>query len=102
MLWIDTAAHPAQLIFVATDDVGGGADGPDNMLWIFSSSKLNWKQLPQPFLASYRRWQSELVGQDPFTFSSGFLVANLVQPDGEIVTLSPSVLAAPTTGRGRE
>ena len=93
MLWIDTGTHPAQVIFVATGDVNGAQrDTPSNMLWIFSSSKLNWQQLPQPFLDSLHRWRNDLVQQDGFTFQDGFAIANLVQPNGEIVTLSPSVL----------
>lgn len=89
ILWIDTARHPAQLIFVAAGD--------ENMLWIFSSTRLNGKQLPQPFLASFHRWRDQLIqfdsqGHSSSTYLDDFLAANLVQPNGEIVTLSPSAL----------
>ena len=95
MLWIDTDTQPAQVIFVATDNVNGTGKGPDQMLWFFSSSKLDWNHIPQPFLASLHRWQEKLLQQDTANDSAyldNFLVANLVQPNGKIVTLSPSVL----------
>jgi len=99
MLWIDTTAHPAKLIFVATGDVsaGTGDKGASSMLWIFSSSKLNWQKLPQAFLNSLHRWQNDLTEQDrkghvAWIDQGGFLVANLVQSTGEIVVITPSVL----------
>ena len=99
MLWIDTAAHPAKLIFVATGDVSSatGDKSSSTMLWVFSSSKLNWQQLPPPFLLSLHRWQNNLIEQDrkghvAWIDQGGFLMANLVQPTGEIVVITPSVL----------
>jgi hypothetical protein len=103
MLWIDTAPHPAQLIFIANDEISGDGKGPDQILWIFSSSQLNWQKLSRPFLDSFHRWHSNLVQQDRnYTWSdlNSFLVANLVQPNGEIVTLSPSVLGLQTQSTG--
>ena len=105
MLWIDTEAHPAKLIFVATDWVRNTTTdkGPNNLFWIFSSSTLSWQQLPQPFLDSFHRWQNQLAKQDNKfhdAWLDQFLFANIVQPTGEITPITPSVLGLEPTTNG--
>lgn len=98
MLWIDTRATPAVLIFAGTQFVDTAEHEPSkSSLWVFSSTKLDWTRLPQPFLMSVHRWLSAFQNytwqDDGNRFS--FVVATLVQPSGETIELTPSVLNVP-------
>ena len=91
MLWIDAASHPADLIFVATNLIGG--DGPTGThLWLFSSSRLNWQHLPPSFLTSLSRWLN-IIGKPGYNGTAGyrfhFVIATIVQPSGTQEDLSP-------------
>ncbi|HTV08287.1 MAG TPA: hypothetical protein VMD97_04500 [Candidatus Aquilonibacter sp.] len=107
MLWIDTGTHPAKLIFVAEDFVDSNLayKGPGNLLWIFSSSQLNWQNFPSQFLSSLQQWQSDLMASDrkdgeAWISEKGFLLANFVEPTGQIDVLAPSVLGLKPTSTG--
>jgi hypothetical protein len=107
MLWADTSAHPTKLIFVATGDINGSPEykGPNNMLWVFSSTPMNFQRLPQPFLDSLQRWQAKLSQQDASDRSAyldHFLFANIVQPTGDIVAVTPSVLGLQSTSGAKQ
>lgn len=100
MLWIDTAAHPAHLIFLAMDFVATPANGFEPMhLWLFSSTQLDWQHLAQPFLASVTRWFST-IDAPPVVKARGwhyqFVSITLVQPSGAMSQLSPALLHLPT------
>jgi hypothetical protein len=105
MLWIDTAAHPAKLIFVGTASVRTGpADaGSRDRLWLFSSSKLDFQNLPQPFLTSLRRWKDRIAASN-YNGTAGyhynFILATIVQPSGEMIDISPALLHLDTTESG--
>lgn len=94
MLWIDTASGSRpSLIFVATSPVNGGGptDGSLVHLWLFSSTKLNWQQLPPSFMSSVSQWWTSTSAVWTKYYSERVVVVSLVQGSGEIVTLSPEL-----------
>jgi hypothetical protein len=97
MLWIDTRAEPAILIFVGTEMANSSGCSSSDCLWVFSSVQLNQTQLPHPFLTSVHRWlaafQNYTWNEEGYRFS--FAKAKLVQPTGEMIELAPSVLNVP-------
>ncbi len=103
MLWIDTAAHPANLIFVAINLVGGNSTNDDSHVWLFSSGKLNWQHLPPSFAASLPRWLNT-IGASGYRATNGyrfhFVLATIVQPNGIMEDISPDTLplGTPETG----
>jgi hypothetical protein len=98
MLWIDTAVHPADAIFVATNLVGGEPSS-DCHLWIFSSTKLDWQHLASSFSASLTRWISAV--ETPGSGSDlKFVLATIVQPDGVMEDISPATLPLATKETG--
>ncbi len=94
MLWIDTQSklHPA-LIFVATDLVSGGGPKEGSLvhLWLFSSTRLNWQQLPPSFTSSMGQWWSRTSKAWIKYYPEQVVFVSLVQPSGEIVSLSPEL-----------
>jgi hypothetical protein len=102
MLWIDTTTHPTSIIFAATgfininEDDRGGMAARDH-LWLFTSTHLNWQKIPSAFVSSLRRWnQTNTMGLEPIPF----ILVTIVQPNGEMVDLAPSLLflSASTNG----
>jgi len=93
MLWIDTQSTQPALIFVATDDVHGADSDKGAMihLWLFSSTKLNWQQLPPSFTSSMGEWWVSTTKVWQKYYTERVTIVSLVQPSGEIVTLSPSL-----------
>ncbi len=99
MLWIDTqdATHPL-LIFAATDWVNGGDPngGRPVHLWLFSSSELNWSQLPPEFRSSLSAWwRTSSKGWATYS-SERVVLVSLVQPSGQTVSLSPDFFSFST------
>jgi hypothetical protein len=92
MIWIDTAAHPATLIFVATGLVSNGPKDTGTIchLWLFSSQPINWQKLPEPFLSSRARWSSANRAKG---YEENIVLVTLVKPDGAMIDLSPSLLS---------
>lgn len=93
LLWTDTGVHPARLIFAAVEPNYGQDDTAT--LWLFSSSKLDQYHLSEPFLMSLIRWR-DTIGSKVYRGTGGyrykFLVVTIVQPNGEQVNISPSLL----------
>jgi len=102
MLWIDTENTTPALIFVATDNVNGGAssDGALVHLWMFSSTKLNWQQLPPTFVSSTSEWWSTTSKAWEKYFHERVVIVSLVQPSGEIVTLSTALFSFAQSSAG--
>lgn len=103
MLWIDSSAHPAVLIFAAINMVNNESGKEADHLWLFTSKKLNWTHLPQPFLSSLQHWQQKLAAKGYMGttgYHYNFLVATIVQPNGEMVDISPTVLRLGTSASG--
>jgi hypothetical protein len=94
MLWIDTGAHPATLIFAGTGEVFSDNSADKNRLWIFSSIKLNWQQIPQPFLASLFRWLTLIAipGGGTSGYKYNFVLVTIVQPNGVMEDITPETL----------
>lgn len=88
MLWIDTGANPAHIIFVATQLISSLGPG-DETLWLFSSAHLNWTDLPPAFLTSLKRWQDK---NNATGYPQHITIATLVQPSGEQINLTPPSL----------
>jgi hypothetical protein len=84
MLWIDTAAHPATVIFVATTDVNSIEGGDHARLWLFASQHLDFQNLPPAFLNSLKRWHNYIA----LGYKEDIVLATLVQPNGEQVDLT--------------
>jgi hypothetical protein len=95
MVWIDTQSTTPALIFVATDHVNGGAPTKGSLvhLWMFSSTKLNWQQFPPSFISSTSQWWSTTSKVWDKYFHERVVIVSLVQPSGEIVTLSPALFS---------
>ena len=95
MLWIDSGANPAVLIFAGTGMISGSDSAEKSHLWLYSSEKLNWQQIPAPFLTSLHRWLAT-IGADGYRGTKGyrydFSLATIVQPSGIIVDIGPDVL----------
>lgn len=82
MLWIDTSTHPADLIFVATNNIEDANAYPSPWhLWLFvsSSNHRTSQALPPAFLTSLKRWQDANQAQG---YKEDIPFATLVQPDG--------------------
>lgn len=95
MVWIDTGAQPPIVVFAAINPVSGHSGKSESHLWIYSSAKLNWTELPRPFRSSVQRWLATIAangyrGTQGYRFH--FLLATLVQPNGVMVDLEPAVL----------
>jgi hypothetical protein len=89
MVWIDTAAQPAAVIFVATGLVSGSqGNATSEHLWLFSSTTLDWQNLPEAFRASLQRWYktNQMKGYD-----EKILLVTLVQPNGHMIDVPPSM-----------
>jgi hypothetical protein len=95
MLWIDTQGTQPTLIFVATDNVSGSAADKGSMvhLWLFPSTKLNWQNLPVEFISSMDEWWIRTTKVWQKYYTERVTMVSIVQPNGEIVTLSPSLFA---------
>lgn len=94
MLWIDTAStSKPSLIFVATDSVRGSGPKEGSLvhLWLFSSTKLDWQHLPPSFVSSASPWWTSTSAVWTKYYRERVVVVSLVQPSGEIVTLSPEL-----------
>ena len=92
MVWVDTESRGRpELIFVATDSVNGSAAAPESLvhLWMFSSVKLNWGQLPPTFIEAVSQWwAATLKAWERYTTEKVVMVS-LVEPSGRITALSP-------------
>ena len=95
MLWIDTGAHPATLIFAATDAIDS-VDYTKQIyqdqfhLWLFvSNNRRPPTTLPPEFLSSLKRWHdvNEANG-----YKQDIALVTIVQPDGGQTDLSYSNL----------
>jgi hypothetical protein len=85
MLWIDTDAHPASVIFVAEVMINSVKGGDNNHLWIYASAHQNFETLPSNFLSSLKRWHDSIsTKMDPQSVT----VVTLVQPNGRTVDLT--------------
>jgi hypothetical protein len=94
VLWIDTGVRPAQLIFTAVN-INSGDLGNTSHLWVFGSSKLDWQHLPGPFLKSLARWRDTIAAKgyrQTGGYMYNFSLATIVQPSGEQIDISPSLL----------
>ena len=104
LVWIDTggeagsdcskassnASRPG-LIFVATDDVNGAPASGESLvqLWMFSSGKLNWQELPASFLQAVRTWWAATSKVWAKYTPERVVIVSLVEPSGRVTTLSP-------------
>jgi hypothetical protein len=95
MLWIDTGAHPATLIFAATDSIDS-VDYSKHIyadqfhLWLFvSGNRRPPTALPPEFLSSLKRWHdvNEANG-----YKQDIALVTIVQPDGGQIDLTYSNL----------
>lgn len=96
LVWIDTApSRRPPLLFVATSDIHDGPGEAENPihLWLFSSIPMDWQKLPPAFLSSLTRWWTSTTqaGADPVP--DNIVLVTLVEPSGEMVDLSPDILA---------
>jgi hypothetical protein len=85
MLWIDTGTKPATLIFVATGDIRDVKGSNATHLWLFASKHLDFENLPPDFLSSLQRWHDLNTANN---YKEDFVLATLVQPNGEMVDLT--------------
>ena len=101
MLWIDTGADPADLIFAGIDLIGGKTPDSESHLWIFTSRNLNWQHTPAPFVSSLHRWLAT-IGTDPYFGTDGyhykFAIVTIVQPNGVMVDLGPGTFSLGAAG----
>jgi hypothetical protein len=92
MLWIDSGAQPAQVIFSALNIVGGEPErGTRNEfhMWVFSSSRLNWEKLPPNYSTRVKRWLDSDAAQG---YKERIVMVTLVDPNGVMEDLTlPSV-----------
>lgn len=89
MLWIDTDAHPATVIFAAEVMIESVKGGDNNHLWIYASTQQNFEALPPSFLASLMRWHSSISTK---MLPQTVTVATLVQPNGRMTDLTYDTL----------
>jgi hypothetical protein len=89
MLWIDTGVEPATLLFSAMERVSGMNREDQFQLWLFASASVNWGKLPQNYLASLKRWRDQNAAHG---YNERLVIVTLVQPDGQINTITPSSL----------
>jgi len=99
-MWIDTEPNPAVLIFAAINPISSNKPPFKSHLWIYSSRKLNWQQIPAPYLSSLHRWLAT-IGAVQYMGTSGyrynFSLATVVQPNGVMEDLGPDILNLPDT-----
>ena len=95
MLWVDTSAEPATVIFAATDAVDS-VDYAKQIykdqfhLWLFvSGNRWPTAALPQEFLSSLKRWHDI---NDANGYKQDIALVTIVQPDGGQIDLTYSKL----------
>lgn len=89
MLWIDTSAKPATVIFAAAVDVRSNQVNGAKHVWIYTSSKANTLSLPPNFLKHLPSWyQADINPQG----SAPVALATLVQPNGRMTDFIFSTL----------
>jgi len=94
MVWIDTGARDPTVLFVANSNVSTSSTETGSLvhLWIFSSTKLNGRNLPPAFKASMSEWWKTSTKQWEKYSIEKVVVVTIVQPTGELVDLSPAVV----------
>jgi hypothetical protein len=87
MFWIDTAVQPPHLVLCALDIIGGESEsGTDEfVMWVFSSTRLDWEKLPLNYSASVKRW---LDSNDAQGYKERIVMMTLVQPNGVMENLA--------------
>ncbi len=92
MVWVDTGANPAKVIFVATDLINDlDADPGQLHLWIFANGRLDFARLPPDFLL-LKRWHDT---NEAHGYKETIAFVTFVQPNGGQSDLAYSMLFHP-------